>query len=226
MNESPREHAPTSRKDRLIDLITRLRDGELHRAADLARDLGVSDRTLYRDMVTLKKSGVPVTGARGLGYYMTDPVTLPPLNLSLAELEALHLGLAVMCEASDPDLRASARSLAAKIDDSLPEDGTADATGWGLAVFPFADTAAGIRHIPAIRRAIRGRRKLRLTYRSADGAPVDAVVHPLKLEFWGRVWTATLWSEQESAPILLRVDRISAVVELSAEFGKTAGVQG
>ncbi|NNF72520.1 MAG: HTH domain-containing protein, partial [Rhodobacteraceae bacterium] len=84
------------RTDRLFELIQILRDGRLHRATDMAEALGVSQRTIYRDMDTLIASGVPVEGERGVGYMMTAPITLPPLNLTMAELEALHLGMAVV----------------------------------------------------------------------------------------------------------------------------------
>lgn len=218
MNESPNLGNSISRKDRLINLIVRLRDGELHRAIDLARETNVSDRTLYRDMATLKQSGVPVLGTRGAGYYMTAPVTLPPLNLTLAELEALNLGLAAVCATPDPDLQHNARTLAAKIDAALPEDGRSQTTGWGLAVFPFADTASGVHQVPKIRQAIRTRHKLRLEFRTENGEIAQSVVQPLKLEYWGRVWTTTVWSEPDNAPILLRVDQISVVTELAEIF--------
>ena len=130
-----------SRPDRLFTLISILRDGRLHRATDLADQLGVSLRSIYRDMDTLASSGVPVSGERGLGYQMTAPVTLPPLNLSKVELEALHLGMAVVSEADDPELRNAARSLSAKIDAVLPESRDATPTGWGFAIYPFADAA-------------------------------------------------------------------------------------
>jgi len=104
------------RADRLMTLIRHLRDGDLHRAADLARATGVSLRTVYRDMETLAKSGVPIEGERGTGYRVTAAITLPPLNLTMAELEALHVGLAAMRAAQDPDLAAAASSLAAKLD--------------------------------------------------------------------------------------------------------------
>jgi len=58
------------RTDRLFELIQILRDGRLHKGADLAERLGVSLRTVYRDMDTLMKSGVPVEGERGVGYAM------------------------------------------------------------------------------------------------------------------------------------------------------------
>ena len=97
------------RTDRLFELIQILRDGRLHRGEDLAKTLGVSLRTLYRDMETLVASRIPVEGERGLGYMMTAPITLPPLNLTLEELEALHLGLAVVSKATDEDMQKAGR---------------------------------------------------------------------------------------------------------------------
>lgn len=211
------------RKDRLIALIGALRDGKRHRAEDLAHRLGVSPRTIYRDMETLVGSGVPVDGTRGIGYRMTAPVTLPPLNLTMAELEALHLGVAVMTEAADPGLKDAARSLAQKIDAALPEDRVAPSTAWGLAIFPFADTAAGVRHIPAIRQAIRARQKLRIRYFDNAGREADHVLRPLKLEYWGRVWTCTGWEESRKGFASFRVDQIAILTALSARFEAEPG---
>jgi len=214
----PAKGLALQRKDRLVALIGALRDGATIRAEDLARRFKVTPRTIYRDMDTLVASGVPVEGARGIGYRMTNPVTLPPLNLTMAELEALHLGIAVMTEAADSNLHDAARSLARKIDNALPEDRLAPSTAWGLAVFPFADTAAGIRHIPAIRSAIRSRHKLRIRYFDNSGQEEDFVVRPLKLDYWGRVWTCTAWCERRKELRTFRVDQISALTELSAGF--------
>ena len=63
--------------DRLFEIIRILRDGRLHRAQDMANTLGVSMRTIYRDMDTLVASGVPVNGARGIGYMITSQISLP-----------------------------------------------------------------------------------------------------------------------------------------------------
>ena len=94
------------RTDRLFDLLQILRDGKLHTAQEMAETLGVSVRTIYRDMETLQMSGVPVEGERGVGYMATGALTLPPLSLTAAELEALNLGIAIVAEAGDPDLAA------------------------------------------------------------------------------------------------------------------------
>jgi predicted DNA-binding transcriptional regulator YafY len=211
------------RSDRLFDLILILRDGRLHRAQDLADRLEVSLRTIYRDMDTLIASGVPIAGERGLGYMATAAITLPPLNLTLTELEALHLGMAVVGEAADEELRAAARSLSAKIDAVLPEDRRTPPAGFGFAVYPFADAAQGFRHMPAIRGAIRARQKLRITYRNDAGEVSDRIIRPLQMEYWGRVWTATCWCEWRGDFRVFRVDRIDSLRVLPQLFVEEPG---
>ena len=81
-----------ARKDRLFSLIQILRDGNLYRACDLAELVGVSLRTLYRDMYTLAASGGPVRGECGLGYKITAACTLRARHLSKPDSDALALG--------------------------------------------------------------------------------------------------------------------------------------
>jgi len=111
-----------SRNDRLFSLVQLLRDGNLHRAADLGAALGVSTRTIWRDMGVLQASGLPVEGERGVGYILRAPISLPPLILTADELAALQGFLAQAGAAgSDTALARGARSLAAKLAAVLPE---------------------------------------------------------------------------------------------------------
>lgn len=208
-----------ARSDRLYQLIQTLADGRIHQAADLAAQTGVSVRTLYRDMETLMRSGVPVAGERGLGYRMTAPVTLPPLNLTLTELEALHLGLAAVAQGGDPELARAARALSTRLDGLLPEDRGAAPEGWSFAVHPFAAAADGFQHMPQIRRAIRARQKLSVRLSGES----EQVLRPLKLDYWGRVWTTTAWSETKADFVTLRVDQIDALRALPALFVEEQG---
>jgi predicted DNA-binding transcriptional regulator YafY len=110
------------RDARLFDLIQILRDGKLHTAAELAATLGVSDRTIWRDMAMAAATGLPVTGERGLGYILRSPLMLPPTMLTPDELDALTTGLRQL-EASDPTRARAARSLLVKITTLLPQAG-------------------------------------------------------------------------------------------------------
>ena len=217
------ESTAPRRTDRLFELILLLRDGKLHRGKDLATRLGVSLRTLYRDMDTLIASGIPVEGERGLGYMMTAPITLPPLNLTLTELEALHLGLAVVSKEADEDLQRAAATLSAKVDAVLPEDRAAPSSGWGFAVYPFAEAARGFMHMAPLRASIRSRRKVRLTYDAQDGETTERVVRPLQMEYWGRVWTLTSWCELRQDFRVFRVDRIRTLDVTFETFDEEPG---
>ncbi|CAD0185436.1 HTH domain protein [Ruegeria sp. THAF57] len=211
------------RTDRLFDIIQILRDGKLHRAQDIADRLEVSVRTIYRDMDTLVASGVPVEGERGVGYMVREQITLPPLNLTPAELEALNLGMAIVAEAADPDLKAAAETLADKIDAVLPTQVVAEADAWKFAVYPFADAARGLAHMAPIRSAIKSRQKLHLSYRRIDGALTDRTIRPLHMEYWGRVWTLTAWCEVRAAFRVFRVDLIESVHPLPEIFADEPG---
>ena len=210
------------RADRLYALMQRLRSGALHRAEDLARDLGVSVRTIYRDMDTLAASGVPVAGERGLGYSARAAITLPPLNLTDTELEALHLGLAAVGASDMEELSAAAAALSAKIDAVLPQD-TGTAPGrFGFATYPFAEAAQGFRHMPAVRAAIRARQKLRLRLQDDE---TQHLVRPLHIDYWGRIWTCIVWDEGAGDFARFRIDRIADLAPAPGLFvdepGKT-----
>ncbi|MDE4095974.1 helix-turn-helix transcriptional regulator [Phaeobacter gallaeciensis] len=206
------------RTDRLFEIIQILRDGKLHRAQDIAARLEVSTRTIYRDMDTLVASGVPVEGERGVGYMVREAITLPPLTLTPEELEALNLGMAIVAEAADPDLKSAAQSLAAKVDAVLPAETIAEADAWKFAVYPFADAARGFAQMPTLRAAIKARQKLQITYRRIDGEMTRRKIRPLHMEYWGRVWTLTAWCEAREDFRVFRVDLIEEATALPELF--------
>ncbi|ALI56354.1 helix-turn-helix transcriptional regulator [Celeribacter marinus] len=220
-----RKQTGIRRSDRLFDLIQILRDGRLHTARQLAERVEVSERTIWRDMATLKASGVPVEGERGVGYMITAAITLPPVNLTMGELEALHLAVAILGEASDPELAKSAASLAAKIDAVLPENSGPPEAGWGFAVHPyaFADARAGFKHMPALRDGVREQKVLRVSYLSLSGEKTTRLVRPLQLNYWGRVWTLSVWCDLRGGFRTFRVDRIDNVIDTGATFKPEAG---
>jgi predicted DNA-binding transcriptional regulator YafY len=111
------------RDQRLFALVQILRDGKLHTAAELSARLGVSTRTIWRDMAVMAASGLPVEGERGLGYILRTPLVLPPTVLTPEELEALSEGLRRIADQPDHPRARAARSLIVKIATLLPQSG-------------------------------------------------------------------------------------------------------
>jgi predicted DNA-binding transcriptional regulator YafY len=204
--------------DRHLTLITLLRDGAVHRARDIARRLGVTQRTIYRDMDRLAAAGIPVQGTRGTGYRISNAICLPPLRLTPPELEALNLGLAIVAQAADDALQSAADTLAQKIDAALPLDHIATANEWKDALTPFADPTRNLTHMPLLRSAISARQKVRVTYTGAEGAVATHVLRPLHLEYRGRIWMLTAWCEEISDFNTFRLDQMDQTEALPDLF--------
>jgi predicted DNA-binding transcriptional regulator YafY len=200
----------TNRPDRLSKIMQTLNDGRLHTALELSVIFGVSPRTIYRDMDDLMEQGLPVKGARGIGYQAIPVTTLPPLHLTDEEIESLNLGLAIVSEAADPDLRRAATTLSEKFETALPQQATPDAQSWAHAPTPFGNSARALSHMPTIRAAIKAKQKLRITYHSKDNRITSRIIRPLKLEHWARVWVLTAWCETRNDFREFRVDLIQS----------------
>ncbi|WP_323042484.1 YafY family protein [Gemmobacter sp.] len=207
------------RTDRLFDLIQILRDGRLHRASEMADRLGVSVRTIWRDMATLMASGMPVEGERGVGYILRAPITLPPMILSGDEIEALRAGVRLVAEGADPALARAARSLAAKIASVTP------APPEGDDLFDFTGQEAGraAALLPAIRAAVGQRERLTISYIDPEGRESHRDIRPLALDMDGRVWTLAAWCELRSGFRSFRIDRIVAMTPTDEAFPREPG---
>lgn len=211
------------RTDRLFELIQIFRDGRLKLGRDLAARLGVSLRTLYRDIDTLVASGIPIEGERGVGYILREPIFLPPLNLSHIELEALEFAMELARRSADAELSAAADNLRHKIHAVLPANQQhAGTRRWPMTVYS-ADLSAAVGHLPVLRRAVAARTKVKLTYHRLDGATSSRTIRPLQVEFWGHVWTCTAWCESRHDFRVFRIDRIVHAETTDEKFQPEAG---
>ena len=209
------------RTDRLFDLIQILRDGRLHRASEMAARLTVSERTIWRDMATLMASGMPVEGERGVGYILRAPITLPPMMLNAAEIEALRLGVRLVAEGADPALARAARGLATKIASVTPAPTGPEEDG--LFAFTGRESSRSSPHLPMIRKAIKGHERLTITYIDPRGTETHRDIRPLLLAVWGRVWTLAAYCEARGDFRDFRVDRIVAVTPTDEVFALEKG---
>ena len=89
-------------------------------ARELARKLAVSERTIYRDVRDLGRSGVPIDGEAGVGYILRG-FDVPPLMFTREEIEALVVGARMVETWTTDQLSAAARQALAKIEAALPE---------------------------------------------------------------------------------------------------------
>jgi predicted DNA-binding transcriptional regulator YafY len=201
-----------SRAERLLELMQALRRRRAPVAgAALAEELGVSLRTLYRDIAALQAQGAAIEGEAGLGYVLQPGFTLPPLMFTLDEVEALALGARWVEGRNDEGLARAARDALAKIAAVLPPD-RADALDWptllaGEGRAGEAERAA----LPVVRQALRDERKLGFAYADREGRRTDRIVWPVAVGFFERVMMLAAWCETREAFRHFRLDRMGRV---------------
>jgi len=208
--------AAMSRTTRLFDLIQLLRR---HRhpvsGQAMAAELGVSLRTLYRDIATLQAQGAAIDGAPGLGYVLREGFVLPPLMFSTDEIEALVLGMRWVADRADSGLAQAARDALAKIAAVLPPALRQELDSSTLLVGPGDQLAAGDNESAAIRCAIRQETKLALTYRDPSGRDTQRTVWPFALGQFDQARVLVAWCELRGAIRHFRTDRIMALTPLA-----------
>src|SRR5947209_9862278 len=112
-----------ARAERLLALIQVLRRHRFPVSGQaIADELGVSLRTVYRDVQTLIGQGAAIDGEAGVGFVLRPGFVLPPLMFTDDEIEALVLGLRFVTQRTDAPLERAAKDALAKIAAVLPED--------------------------------------------------------------------------------------------------------
>ena len=111
-----------SPEERWPALLLQLRTDDWERAVDLAQALGVSERTVYRDVHALVETGVPVQGVPGKGYRLPEDYFVSPVTLTSDEAVMLVLGSAYAAQNFGGRYHASARSAQQKIQNRLSRE--------------------------------------------------------------------------------------------------------
>lgn len=201
-----------SRSSRLLDLIQLLRSHRRPVSGQvLADSLGISLRTLYRDIATLQAQGAVIAGEAGVGYVLRAGYLLPPLMFTEEEIEALVLGYRWVAERSESGLESAAKAALMKIAAVMPADVRDRIDGSPLLVGPGEETGVGGGpELAAIRQAIRSQSKVEIGYRDAGQAETRRVVWPFALGFFDRVRVVMTWCELRQQFRSFRTDRIAS----------------
>lgn len=198
------------RADRLFRIVEYLKARRRAvTAADLAAELEVSIRTVYRDMADLTLSGVPILGEAGVGYMLDKDYIVRPLMFDVEELDALMLGAQMVKSWSDPDLAAAASRAVDKIGTVLPPNLHDDMLSAALYAGPSQSRKPITVDFAALRRAIRSRNIVTFDYLRLDEVPSSRRARPLALAFFGPVWLFVSWCEMRQDFRNFRIDRMS-----------------
>lgn len=188
--------------DRLFELIQILRSSDKPvTASQLAEQLEVSVRTVYRDIQALQAMRTPIDGEAGIGYIMRRGYDLPPVNFDTDEIEAIIVGLNLLARTGDTGLQKAASRVINKIDAVKFAEANLQVPQWS-SVQPATVSA------DLLRMAIRDETKLRLRYADANNNESLRTVLPLVLIYYVEAVVLVAWCELRHAFRHFRLERM------------------
>jgi len=202
--------------ERLFHVIEQLRGSPRPAtAAKLAEELGVSERTIYRDMKLLIAQGLPIMGEAGVGYVLAPHFDAPPLQFTPDELDLLSIGLRIAFREGDQPMRRAAETAFAKIREGLRNKTNLDsidlyAPNW----LPVQTTTL----MSDCRLAIRNKSVVRFDYESLEGDKTQREIKPLALLFFREATLLSGYCMLREDYRNFRLDRMNDFLETGTRF--------
>jgi predicted DNA-binding transcriptional regulator YafY len=208
------------RADRLFQIIQVLRRStQPVTAGQLAAELEVSQRSVYRDVADLIGQKVPIRGEAGIGYVLDRDFDMPPLMLTPEELEAAVLGAQWVADRGDAVLAGAARDLISKIAAVVPERLRPFITEPSIGAPPSQAAAVDGLDIVQTRSWIRSGRKIRIRYRDEQSRQTERTIWPTIIGYAETVRLLAAWCELRQDFRHFRTDRIVAAEFLEEPYG-------
>lgn len=208
---------------RLFQLLSLLQTPREWPGGELAERLGVSRRTVRRDVDRLRELGYPVQATRGSdgGYRLVAGKAMPPLVLDDEEAVAIAVGLrAGAGHAVEGVDEASVRALA-KLEQVLPARLRHRVSTLQAATTPLTSgdgASVAPETLTVMASAIAGRERLRFAYRAGDGTATRRLTEPYRLVSTGRRWYLVAYDVDRADWRTFRVDRVSEPFATGARF--------
>ncbi len=212
------------RADRLFRIVEYLKARrEAVTGEELAREMEIGVRTIYRDIADLRTSGVPIVGEAGVGYLLSKDYLVKPLMFDIDELDALTLGAQMVESWGDAAIARSARRAIDKITAVLPESLADDANRSAAYACASRSKSPIVIDLASLRRAVRRKHWVEICYTDESGRESERRIRPLCLVFIAPVWLLAAWCEVRQDFREFRVDRISSLKITDEQFPHEPG---
>lgn len=208
-----------SRSERLIQLMQLLRALPAPvLARDLAEEMNISQRSIYRDINSLRATGAIIDGEAGFGYTVIEDPALPPMLFSSDEMEALVLGLREVREVADPVLANAAENALSKLKACLPDRMRQQFEHASLHVKRFHARPEITVDITGIRTAMREETAIDINYRDEKANTTKRRVLPLTIVFMDNALVLGTWCLLRNDFRAFRMDRIQKAENTTESF--------
>lgn len=183
----------------------------------LAREAGVSLRTIRRDIAALQTMGAHIEGEAGVGYVLRPGFLLPPMSFTEDEVQALVAGAQWVSRQTDDALALAAQNALAKIGSVLPAE-MRNALDDDALYIGRQRADASTLDLGQVRKAMREQRKMHIWYTNEAGSASSRVIWPIMLGFVESRRFIAGWCELREDFRLFRTDRIAKVEFLGERY--------
>ena len=185
-------------------------------AQRLAKERGVSIRSIYRDIELLRLAGARIDGERGYGYRLIEDYALPPQTFDRMEIEAIAVGRGEARQMGD--LAQAAEAVLAKVAATLPDDREQQLMH-SISPVCRPDCRYGPHpHLNSIRRACWEEETIEIAYRDQAGTDSQLAIQPLAIMYTDHARTVLAWCGLREDFRMFRVERISEVKRTGRSF--------
>lgn len=199
---------------RLLRLLSLLQTKREWTGPELADRLGVTVRTVRRDVDRLRELDYPVDATPGVagGYRLAAGAAMPPLVLDDDEAVAVAMGLRTAVSGTIGGIEETSMRALAKLEQVLPSRLRHRVNALQSVVVPMLGGGPAVdpKTLTVIAGACRDRERLRMDYRSAHGTALRRIIEPIRLAWTGRRWYLLAWDTDRNDWRTFRVDRIAA----------------
>ena len=206
------------RLDRITAIHIQLQSKKLVVAREMAERFEVSNRTIYRDIQTLRQAGVPIGEEEGKGYFIVEGYTLPPVMFTPEEAKTLVAVKKVLNYHSEDSLNKNFESALLKIKAVLPDAEKEKVEFLDSRIAYQEPWAPKSSHLEQIQKSITEYIKLKISYHSKKDENTVRIIRPYAFYFSGAVWTTIAYCELRKGIREFRLDRIISLDELDETF--------
>jgi predicted DNA-binding transcriptional regulator YafY len=207
------------RISRLTAILTQLQTKRRLTAASLADKFGVSTRTIYRDIKTLEKAGVPILTEEGKGYSLMEGYRIPPIMFTQKQANALILAEQLVLKSKDASFVKDYAEAIDKIKSILRDTAQdkanllADRTQYDEAL----NQERNSNNLSDLQDALTNYKPVKIRYMNKGGSTTDRVIEPFAI-LSAENWYLIAWCRLRREFRFFRPDRIQQMEVLSENF--------
>ncbi len=207
-----------NRLDRITSILIHLQSKRLVTAKEMADRYEVSNRTIYRDISTLRNAGVPIGEEEGRGYFIVEGYRLPPVTFTQEEANALIAVGKILKYHTEESLLKNYESVLFKIKSVLRSENKEKSEYLESRIGFHEPWAPKSRNLNVIQEAIVEQQKVKISYVSKKEEQTERIINPYALYFNGVLWNTIGFCNLRNEIREFRLDRIQNIENTSLQF--------